>query len=244
MEIALAEAAARPVESPPASTPALGANATAWDHLWRKLSASRPQSEPLLTALTLDLDEARVLYEKLHRATARNPRTASSRPHEQHPRTDPARMFASLDARLRELPATATESTRVTLEVTPHEAAYLHRIVQNDKRDQARRARVEDRILTPWDERLDGNEPNEQPADAHPFRAPTEGPSAENSLQSDALSRALSELPDELIRLVELLERTDGNVSEAARLLGQPQRKTARMVERLRARLQRAGLAD
>ena len=55
------------------------------------------------------------------------------------------------------------------------------------------------------------------------------------------VKRAFAGLPNELAALLGPLAECDGNVSELARRLGQPQRKTARQVARIRKRLEKLG---
>jgi len=66
---------------------------------------------------------------------------------------------------------------------------------------------------------------------------------AEDSAAEDQKHhRLLLELPIQLAVIAHVLPRVHGNISELARQLGQPQRQTARQVERLRQYLAGKGL--
>ena len=204
------------------------------------LAAAPPAA---LAKLEISVEDASMLYavlrQKSETSAPANP-PASEPP---TPRSDPARLLRILEDRLREVPATAGPLARVVLELQPHEAGFLHRIIEHKKCDAFRREQTRYKHFPSWDALLeeDAAAETEGKAAGHAGSADTQSP--ETALLQAEIRQALAELPEELAGLLGALQDANGNVSELARRLGQPQRKTARQIERLRRHLQEKGLA-
>lgn len=235
------------LELPRPSAPTAVPPAFDWDKLRAELAARK--LAPVAAApvsvrvkLELDLAEASTLYLKLKGISSRAAQEDPPVGQAGSPRSDPTRLLQMLESALRKLRPTSKRvrhnPAALALEIAPYEAAYLHRIVQNDKRDELRRSRIETRLFSSLDALLDDAESPESEGGRALLPGLSEPSDPEARLRLSGLKRAIAELPQELRRLLPVLEQADGNVSEVARLLGQPQRKTARQVARLRKQLE------
>lgn len=209
-----------------------------WKPPARKAETPAAGPAPRLAKLDLTLQDAGDLYLVLHRKT-QAPET--SKPASARPLEDLARMLELLESALHGLPSTAPESTRLTLEMAPRDAAYLRAVVGNKKRDEWRREQVRTRGVFSLDVLMDQAEAasDEAGGGGATLTAPAEPDRPERALWQAEVRRALAGLPDELAGLLGPLQDAEGNVSELARRLGRPQRWTARQVERLRNHLKK-----
>gem|GEM_PF-7032211 len=169
----------------------------------------------------------------------------------------PASLFRILHEGLESMPSTTPiivgkrggiqfKIPRLTLQVRRNEKMYLLAILKNRKRDKWRRVKKDEKLFSP----LLVAETDEQEGGREFFYAPSHPEHPDAAFLRLAVQRALGELPkklrmtaEDVTALLSALGEADGNVSEAARALGQPQRKTARRVERVKAHLKRRGLA-
>ncbi|MDE2489701.1 MAG: hypothetical protein KGM24_02560, partial [Elusimicrobia bacterium] len=203
-------------------------------------------AEPFKTRwVQLTIDQASYLYEKLRRIAADPPK---SRPRSVpwHGVADSQALLDLLSEKLFRLPPTTGEiqdelaPRSLTLEVSPFAAKFLLQILANRRRDEWRRQKVERALFEPLT-KLEAAEKEDEKSAAPALRFGSgypENPAAK--LRSAVLAKALADLPralklpdDETETLLAALVQAGGNVSEAARKLGLPQRKTARLVARI-----------
>lgn len=204
-----------------------------------RLASKSPLPQPPAQPVKLEfrIKQASALYLKLYGIP---PARLGDLPGK--PRSDPARLFQLLDAKLRVMPATDAEFGVLELEVLPHEARYLRRVLANNQRDVWRKTGVRRAYFTP----LEAVEIAEEEGGRASLFGPSHPESPDGFMRQALIRTALDELPEVLKVQPELLAallaglmKTDGNVSELARQLGQGQRKTARQVARIRAYLKK-----
>lgn len=233
----------------------------AGDDLLAELRETAPKKAPLpeRVEIKLTLDQASFLYERLHRVVANPPRLKLEAVLKET-FTVPVQLFQLLDDRLEEMRSTTpvAEGKRggvrllkqgLTLEVRPHEAAYLLRILGNKKRDDWRRENQEREHFVPLKVAEIAEEGDDKDGGREAFFGPShcENPAAQ--VRQAVIQKALGELPkklgmsvEDVTALLAALTQAEGNASEAARHLGQPQRKTARRIERIIRHLKSRGL--
>lgn len=225
---------------PAAIPPVLDWLRLGWNPAVRTPEAPAAQPQQSLFKLALTIEDAGTLYallsEKTRPATRAKPPTAK-------PATDLARLLEVLDNSLRELPATAPATTILTLDLMPRDAAYLGAMVGNKKRDKWRRKQVRNRGVVSLDALMERAEAAGESGAGRALMVPADADRPERTFGQAEIKRALAGLPNELAALLGPLAECGGNVSELARRLGQPQRKTARQVSRMRKRLENLGLA-
>lgn len=202
-----------------------------------KIPAARPQPSRVKFALTLE--DASTVYAILRDKTAP---AARPKPPTAKPAADLARLLEPLDATLRRLPATTPAGTILTLELAPQDAAYLRAMSGNKKRDERRHEQVRSRGVVSLDALTERVEAAGESGVGKAPKVPADADRPERTFRQTEIKRALAGLPGELAALLGPLSECGGNVSELARRLGQPQRKTARQVVRLRQRLENLGL--
>ncbi len=199
--------------------------------------AARPQQSRSKLALTIE--DAGTLYALLSEKTRL---AARPKPSTAKPAPDLARLLETLDTSLRGLPATAPATTILTLDLTPRDAAYLGAMVGNKKRDKWRRRQVRNRGVVSLDALMERAEAAGESGAGRALMVPADADRPERTFGQAEIKRALAGLPNKLAALLGPLAECSGNVSELARRLGQPQRKTARQVARIRMRLEKLGL--
>lgn len=232
------------------------------DELLVELRAAEPetQAEFVPVTLSLTLDQASFLYEKLHRATVEDHRYRPESLRKPALTTPPA-LLQQLDDLLEEMPATtpvaADERGRVTvlgrtltLKVQPHEARYLLQILKNKKRDGWRRENVERGLFLPLQVLEIAEDGEDERSGGAPISRPARQEFPEFQVHRAVLRKALKDLPrklkmpaPEVKELLAAMMEAEGNVSMAARLIGQPQRKTARRIQRILAHFKSRGLS-
>lgn len=221
-----------------------------------ELAHPRPRLVRERVPLKLTLDQASLLYEKLRRIVKHTP--FPRRPLQVGSAiSDPSYLLEILDKHLAELPATTpvTMSRRniprfhkrtLILELRRHERAFFLRIINNKQRDEWRRGAEEEKLFSP----LEDAEVAEQEGGREFFYGPSHPEHPGAVFRQELIRKALAELPKklgmpagEVTALLAALTEAEGNVSEAARRLGQPQRKTARRLERIVRHLKSRNLA-
>lgn len=195
----------------------------------------RPQSS--LFKLALTLEDAGTLYALLREKTRPG---SHPKPPTAKPAAELSHLLETLDISLRELPATAPAGTILTLELPPRDAAYLRAMVGNKKRDERRYEQVRSRGVVSLYALMEQAEAAGESGAGVTVPADSDRP--ERAFGQAEVRCALAGLPKELAALLGPLEECGGNVSEVARRLGQPQRKTARQVARIRQRFEKLGL--
>ncbi len=229
----------------------------------RAVSAPPKRADAKPVRVELTLDQASFLWERLERLTAEGRLTRKAAFREVI--TLPPALLEKLWLKLDELSATGPfrqskngpvqllERT-IALDLKPHEARYLLTILKNEKRSKWRREKVEHGLFAPLqvaEMAEDGGDLGEL-SDGVRRRVLKSGDqeNPDARLRRDLIERALDELPsrlkmrrDSVRKLLTALLDADGNVSEAARLTGQPQRKTARRIQRILTHLKDRGLA-
>lgn len=208
-----------------------------WKPAARKHENPPARPQPNLVKLALALEDAGTLYALLRDKTRP---AARPKPTTAKPAAVLARLLEPLEIELRKLPATASAGTILTLELPPQDAAYLRAMVGNKKRDEWRYEQVRSRGVVSLDALMEQAEAAGESVAGVSVPADSDRP--ERAFGQAAIKRALAGLPGELAALLGPLEECGGNVSELARRLGQPQRKTARQVSRIRKRLEKLGL--
>lgn len=227
----LAELRARAQESPPTARP------------------------PALVKLELTLEDASLLFEKLHKELARSARLNPRPDREKPPPQLVAEWLQILTKCLRELRPTCPSSGKksgvptrhLALELLPWEAGYLRRTVQNEKRDEARKeSTYEDYVVSSDALKAEAEARQEQASEgggqgsAADAFDPSELPVSGAGVLLAELQDALRDFPNGW-ELAAGLEAAGGNVSKLARRLGQPQRSVANAVARLRRHLAEKG---
>lgn len=222
---------------PASILPAINWLNLAWKPAGRKRENPPERPQPGLFKLALTLEEAGTLYALLREKTrpGANPKHPAAKPV-----ADLAGLLETLDTSLRELPAPAPAGTLLTLELPPRDAAYLRATVGNKKRDERRCEQVRSRGVVSLDVLMEQAEAAGESGAG--VTVPADWDRPERAFGQAEIKRVLAGLPGELAALIGPLVECDGNVSELARRLGQPQRKTARQVARIRQRLEKLGL--
>ena len=208
----------------------------------------------------LTIDQASFLYEKLSRVFVHPPQ---NRPEtaRKNALTYPLYLLGVLDKRLYQMRQTAPVSRPagkvvrflpqgLTLELRPYEAAYLLRILANKKRDKWRRENQERKHFVPLKVVEIAEEGEAEEGPRRPFFRPVDHENPDAQMRRAVLKKALGELPkklkmpaEDVDTLLGALTNAEGNVSEAARQLGQPQRKTARQIQRIIRHLKSRGFS-
>ena len=208
-----------------------------WKPTARKNETPPARPRPSCFKLALTLEDAGTIYALLREKTRPD---ARPKPPTAKPAADLASLLETLDTALRELPATAPAETILTLELPPRNAAYLRAMVGNKKRDEQRYEKVRSRGAVSLDALMEQAEAAGESGAGVTVPADSDRP--ELAFRQAEIKRALAGLPDELAALLGPLEECGGNVSELARRLGQPQRKTARQIACIRKHLEKLGL--
>lgn len=232
------------------------------DELLAELRPLAPEIPPVslpvaLVKLELTLEDATLLFEKLRKELARplrpNPRSTRAKP----PPQLLSQWLAILKKRLRELRPTCPRSRknsdpparRLALELLRWEAGYLRRIVQNEKRDAARKeATYEEYVVSSDALKAEAEARQEQASEgggqalASDAFDPSEHPVPGAGMLLGELGDALRDFPGGY-ELAAGLEADGSNVSKLARRLGQPQRTVAHSVARLRQHLRDKGFS-
>jgi len=226
------------------------------DDLLAELRPRAPGTPPVeqpvaLVKLELTLEDASLLFEKLRKELARPPRPNPRSTRAKLPPQLLVQWLEILTKRLRGLRPTCPRPRKksdaptrhLALELLRWEAGYLRRIVQNEKRDAARKeATYEEYVVSSDALKAEAESHQEQASEGggHASAAeafdPSEHPVPDTGMLLAELQDALRDFPggDELATG---LEAADGNVSKLARNLGQPQRTVAHAVARLRQHL-------
>lgn len=223
----------------PAAPPPTG------DDLLAELSQQTPEPPRarrpgLLTTLDITLEEATTLYAALRKKIARPPKPKPGSRKEELPPQVFCQWLELLENRVRALPETypfgRKKPRRVTLEILPWEAGYLKLMVNNKKRDEARKD------ADYYSLRTEGATRRKEIAARGGKRlrsgvvGPTKPPEAEADLVREEFMDTLDSCPRGL-ELAIYLNVTDGNVSRVSRMFSQPQRTVAHAVARLRKHL-------
>ncbi|MDE2292850.1 MAG: hypothetical protein KGL53_12275 [Elusimicrobia bacterium] len=235
------------------------------DELLAEARAAAPAKPPYpeLVAVKLTLDQASFLWVRLYEKTQRPSRYRPETLKKDYLTLAPA-LLEVIWERLEDLtPTTPTIMCRrsvqflnrsLTLRVRMHEAKFLLRILKNHRHDKWRRDNRERELFCPLEVAEIAEEGGEHGDNSDGVRrailkqARYEKP--DTQAHRAMLKKALKELPRRLkipardVRnLLDAILEADGNVSKAARLLGQPQRKTARRIQRILAHLERRGFS-
>ena len=222
---------------PASILPALSWLDLAWKPTGRKRENPPERPQPSLFKLALTLEDAGTLYAVLRDKTdpAARPKPATAKP-----AAELARLLEALEIELRKLPATSAAGTILTLELPPRDAAYLRAMVGNKKRDEWRYEQVRSRGVVSLDALVEQAETAGESGAGVTVPADSDRP--ELAFRQAEIKRALAGLQGELAALLGPRVEGGGNVSELARRLGQPQRKTARQIARIRECLEKLGL--
>lgn len=200
----------------------------------------RPEGPKLLTTLDITLEEATTLYAALHKKIARPPRPKPGSGREELPPQLFGQWLELLGNQVRELPEThpfgRKKPRRVTLGIMPWEAGYLKRMVNNKKRDEARKDADYYALRAEGEKRRTEIAARGGKRRLSGFMGPIKPPDCEANLTRDEFMDALDSCPRGL-ELAIYLNLTDGNVSRVSRLFSQPQRTVAHAVARLRKHL-------
>ncbi len=207
--------------------------------------------------IRLTIAQATLCYVKLHRILNRPARKTPTKYRPNVAISDPLYILDVLDKRLLELPGTTPifepkpggikfQRHDFTLKVRKNEAAYLLKIVKNDKLSRWRRAARRRARLSS----LEVLEIAEEEGGRASFFGPVHPENPHAGVPQAVVRKALGELPkrlrmsaEDVAALLGALSEAGGNVALAARRLGQPQRKTARQIARIKKHLRRRGLA-
>lgn len=242
------------------------------DELLAELRHKTPESpratRPILpTTLDITLEEATTLYAALHKKIARPPKPKPGSGKEELPPQLFCQWLELLENWVRQMPEThpfgRKKPRRVALETLPWEAGYLKRMVNNKKRDEARKD-ADYYALTEGEQRRSeiaakrgkrlraGVIGSAKPTEAEQrlseiaarrgkrLRAGVIGPAKPTEAEVELAREELMDTLDTCPRGLELaiyLNITDGNVSRVSRLFSQPQRTVAHAVARLRKHL-------
>lgn len=213
--------------------------------------------------LRLTIDQASFLYEKLRRVSDRMPEPSKGF-YKKTAITNPSYLLEVLEDRLCRTSSTTPTSSGprkvrflkrvIELHLHRHARAYLMAILKNRETDELRKQERDAKRFTLLEvaERAEDG-PAEEAEDERPgqsFFRPTHHENPDAQLRRAMLRDALNELPaklrmapQELHELFAQLTESGGNVSEAARKIGQPQRKTARRIERMIRHLKSRGFS-
>lgn len=165
------------------------------------------------------------------------------------PPIDPDELLAEVNRQVESLPHLKDGSVQITVQA--NELRYLRKCIRNAKIDEWRWVQRYYKRFDSLDQCEEANRKAEARDEKLPHRdaqAPaTDDASIELELAEEhAASRRkvyelLRDLPLQLVVIAYALPRVKGNVSELARQLGQPQRRTARQVARLQELLRKKG---
>ena len=243
-------------------TPLLPTGAEVLAEAAGKLPAHLPDTE--LVRVRLTVDQASLLWERLHRLTQKEHRY-QSQTLQKELITHPPILLGYLWDRLSDLCSTTPHvrsragviqflTQGLTLRLRRHQAKYVWRILKNKQHDEWRRENRERDLFCPLEvaEKAEAGSEEDELSDGvqRPYFRPTHHENPEAQMRRTFLKKALKELPRKLkmpakdVRsLLDALMEANGNVSEAARITGQPQRKTARRIQRIIAHLKRRGFS-
>lgn len=165
------------------------------------------------------------------------------------PPIDPDELLAEVNRQVESLPRLKDGSVQLTVQA--NELRYLRKCIRNAKIDEWRWVQRYYKRFDSLDQCEEANRRAEARDERLPHRdaqAPaSDDPSVELELAEEhAASRRkvyelLRDLPLQLAVIAYALPRVKGNVSELARQLGQPQRRTARQVARIQEHLRKKG---
>jgi DNA-directed RNA polymerase specialized sigma24 family protein len=225
-----------------------------------------------MVPLKLTLDQASFLYERLCRIMRHTPNPSRHLPGVYFKLTrplgegslevrsalsDPAYLFEILSKHLKQLQTTTPVSVSsrnvlrfhdrtLVLRLRRNERAFLLRILNNKQADAWREEAKDEKLFSP----LQAADEAEEEGGRESFYSPSHPEHPGAVLRQTMIRKALAELPkklgisaEEVSALFAALTEGEGNVSEAARRLGQPQRKTARRIERIIRHLKSRNLA-
>lgn len=200
----------------------------------------RPKQPVLPTTLDITLEEATTLYAALHKKISRPPKPRPGSGKEELPPQLFCQWLELLENRVRQMPEThpfgRKKPRRVLLETLPWEAGYLKRMVNNKKRDEARKDADYYALRTEGEQRRSEIAARR----GKRLRAGVIGPAKPTEAEVELAREELMDTLDTCPRGLELaiyLNITDGNVSRVSRLFSQPQRTVAHAVARLRKHL-------
>lgn len=144
---------------------------------------------------------------------------------------------------LGEAPATTRSDQTVKIELPVHEVGYFYAMLKRLKAAEARKQRAYYKRSPSLEALIEKEQRRDRKTHPKPFI--TEPPGSNDpgyGFEQARLQEALSELPESLRKMAAALVDAEGNVSELARRMSQPQRKTARQVEKIRQHLRDRGL--
>lgn len=143
------------------------------------------------------------------------------------------------------IPATTlvTEKSTHAATLTPREVAYYMAAMRNMKADERRRKRTERKLFTSLDALMDQESDADEEASKPFYAGPSTPDDCEASYNKSLFRETLLKLPIQLAVIALVLPYVKGNISKLARQLDQPQRRTARQVERIQKHFLKHGLA-
>lgn len=208
------------------------------------------EAEALLREITAQLPEAPAEFpqtaDELLSKLPTLPREAGD---DELPPIDPDELLAEVNRQVESLPRSKDGSVQLTVQA--NELRYLRKCIRNAKIDEWRWVQRYYKRFDSLDQCEEANRRAEARDEKLPHRdaqAPvSDDPSVELELAEEhAASRRkvyelLRDLPLQLAVIAYALPRVKGNVSELARQLGQPQRRTARQVARIQEHLRKKG---
>lgn len=129
------------------------------------------------------------------------------------------------------------------LHMSPEERSkYFRRAVRNKHADYWRKKKLEKKLFVSLDALADKESKMEGGDSIPAYQGPPSQENYDAPFLKEDLEKAIQELPKDLALVALALPQADGNVSKLARMIGQPQRKTARQVEKIREHFRKRGL--
>ena len=127
--------------------------------------------------------------------------------------------------------------------MSPEERSkYFRRAIRNKHADFWRKKKLEKKLFVSLDALTDQESKTEGGDSIPGYQGPPRQENYDAPFLKEDLEKAIQELPKDLALVALALPQADGNVSKLARMIGQPQRKTARQVEKIREHFRKRGL--
>lgn len=195
------------------------------------------------------IEEAKTLAQTADELLPKLPALPPEPGDEDLPSIDPDELLAEVNRQVESLPRLKDGSVQLTVQA--NELRYLRKCIRNSKIDEWRWVQRYYKRFDSLDQCEEANRRAEARDEKLPHRdaqaSASDDPSVDLELAEEhAASRRkvyelLRDVPLQLAVIAYALPRVKGNVSELARQLGQPQRRTARQVARLQELLREKG---
>lgn len=159
------------------------------------------------------------------------------------PKIEVLEFLEKIHEQLKKAPGALSPDETVKIELAPHEIGYFYTMMKRLKSAEERAQRAYHKRFPSLDALMEQERARDPQTHPKPFfTEPAANDNPEAALEQKGVQEAFQALPKEIREMASALAEADGNVSELARRMGQPQRKMARKIEKMKTLLREKGL--